>query len=499
VKYLDERRDVAILQVKGWNLPFVEPGNSDSVRVGDRVVVIGNPLGLENTITDGLISGKRDTGEGFTIYQISAPISHGSSGSPVFNRRGEVVGIASYSIEGGQNLNFFIPINYARGNIGSNVQMSIHEYFGRSRENAKRAGLPPERLPDLEAFVVEMHNIIVRIYSSYDNFVMGIDETTAPHSIKFNPSQYRISPTLLLSRENIELALDRIDQILPPDLNSYNLLAEYRMHAMRMKEGIELAMQGLKKYQFSNIPVDWNIESEGEVKVLATIGELARANKAFYQLIRTNKSSIETTVLPIIKLASVQEAETPFIRLVPMHEVGTEFDTGIFWALSRRNIFIVRVQRGSRAAVGGFVTGDEILSEIDGKEIKSIIDLFELLNKKRGETVGLVVMSRGSVVNKYLNMGAKTSKTDKKATARKDNNRTEGLVTAVDSQSRLISIELETSTIQLRIKDELAPLPSVGNTVTIVRKNDPWTFGVYFYLGNELIRLEANSDKILSW
>lgn len=108
----DARRDIALIKVRGWNLPVVRSGDSDLVQVGERVVAIGNPRGLEQTVTDGLISAVRDTGKGYKLFQMSAPISTGSSGGPLFNMAGEAIGIAAAYLEGGQNLNFAIPINY---------------------------------------------------------------------------------------------------------------------------------------------------------------------------------------------------------------------------------------------------------------------------------------------------------------------------------------------------------------------------------------------------
>lgn len=111
----DERRDIAVLQIPGFGLPSLPMGNSDSVRVGAPVVVIGSPLGLENTVTTGIVSGRRQEPEGFQLLQISAPASRGSSGGPVLSLRGDVVGITSSQLQAGQNLNFAVPINYARG------------------------------------------------------------------------------------------------------------------------------------------------------------------------------------------------------------------------------------------------------------------------------------------------------------------------------------------------------------------------------------------------
>lgn len=112
---MDARRDIAILQIAGFDLPFLEMGNSDSVRVGAPVVVIGSPLGLENTVSTGIVSGRRQEPEGYQLLQVSAPASRGSSGGAVLGSHGRVVGMTTSQIDVGQNLNFALPINYARG------------------------------------------------------------------------------------------------------------------------------------------------------------------------------------------------------------------------------------------------------------------------------------------------------------------------------------------------------------------------------------------------
>jgi len=111
----DARRDIAVLQVAGFALPTLPLGNSDSVRIGSSVVLIGSPLGLENTVSTGIVSGRRQEPEGFQLIQITAPASPGSSGGAVLSASGEVIGIVASQQVAGQNLNFAVPINYARG------------------------------------------------------------------------------------------------------------------------------------------------------------------------------------------------------------------------------------------------------------------------------------------------------------------------------------------------------------------------------------------------
>lgn len=106
----DPQTDLALLEIRGNNLPAIDQLYEPEVEVGEKVFVIGNPQGLINTLSPGIISGIRDK-DGVRLYQITAPISGGSSGGPVFNEFGEVICVASASHRGGQNLNFCISID----------------------------------------------------------------------------------------------------------------------------------------------------------------------------------------------------------------------------------------------------------------------------------------------------------------------------------------------------------------------------------------------------
>ena len=106
--------DLALIKIEAKGLPALFMGDSDLVVTGQPIVVLGNPAGFERSTTSGIISAVRKEG-GMSLLQMTAPVSPGSSGSPVFNEYGEVVGVttvASFFMT--QNLNFAVPINYLK-------------------------------------------------------------------------------------------------------------------------------------------------------------------------------------------------------------------------------------------------------------------------------------------------------------------------------------------------------------------------------------------------
>lgn len=113
----DKRTDVAVVKIDATGLPAVKVGDSNRLRVGEWVMAIGSPFGLENTVTAGIVSAKqRDTGDYLPFIQTDVAINPGNSGGPLINMRGEVVGINSqiYSRSGGfMGISFAIPMDEA--------------------------------------------------------------------------------------------------------------------------------------------------------------------------------------------------------------------------------------------------------------------------------------------------------------------------------------------------------------------------------------------------
>lgn len=148
----DPDHDLAILRVQGIQKALSIA--ADLPQVGERVFVIGSPLGLDQTVTEGIVSAIRNVPIMGKVLQISAAISHGSSGSPVINSNGSVIGIATFKLTEGENLNFAIPATFA-------LQMIPQ---GRARETSAPA--PRATATGRDPFIEGMGLIIKQDYAA---------------------------------------------------------------------------------------------------------------------------------------------------------------------------------------------------------------------------------------------------------------------------------------------------------------------------------------------
>jgi S1-C subfamily serine protease len=134
--------DIAILKFEANNVPFLTLATDSHLSPGQKIVVIGNPLGLEGSVSEGIISAIRtDPG----LVQITAPVSPGSSGSPVMTEDGKVMGVATLQSERGQNLNFAIPVQIVNTSLAGIDQKSpVAPLAGSGMGGASSLNLAPE-------------------------------------------------------------------------------------------------------------------------------------------------------------------------------------------------------------------------------------------------------------------------------------------------------------------------------------------------------------------
>lgn len=115
VLYADRKHDLAFIEApKNVELPAIPLGNYEEMKDGDQVVAIGHPYGLNYTATQGVISKVDRIRDGMKFIQIDAAINPGNSGGPLVNNKGEVIGVNSFIIRGGDNLGFALPVSYLR-------------------------------------------------------------------------------------------------------------------------------------------------------------------------------------------------------------------------------------------------------------------------------------------------------------------------------------------------------------------------------------------------
>jgi len=137
----DPVRDIAVLKVSGKNLPVLVLADSDAISVGDHVIAIGSPLGLENSVSDGIISGFREDSRGRNWVQTTAPASHGNSGGPLLTMDEKVAGVITWKSSEGENLNFAVPSKL----IATVLTNSAVRPFGTLSNTEKNSATPSSK------------------------------------------------------------------------------------------------------------------------------------------------------------------------------------------------------------------------------------------------------------------------------------------------------------------------------------------------------------------
>ena len=170
----DEVHDLILLRISAKNLNPLILGDSAKVKVGERVVAIGHPLGLGNTVSDGLVSAVRKINPQLTVLQVSAPISQGSSGGPLFNEAGEVIGISTLIVTQGQNLNFGMPVNQLKRMLRNGRDTPLAAWKPPASKQQRKVpahelslldGCSPERLQEIQAAIADAIKVGAPLYN----------------------------------------------------------------------------------------------------------------------------------------------------------------------------------------------------------------------------------------------------------------------------------------------------------------------------------------------
>jgi serine protease Do len=147
---MNKFQDLALLKIEDEDAPqfrYVPLGSADALSVGERVFAIGSPLGLERTVTEGILSTKTRELQGMLYLQTTAQINPGNSGGPLFNLKGEVIGVTNMKITFGEGLGFAIPVEALKFFLD---HRDAYAYSNDNPSNPYRYLEPPNRTRALE-------------------------------------------------------------------------------------------------------------------------------------------------------------------------------------------------------------------------------------------------------------------------------------------------------------------------------------------------------------
>jgi tetratricopeptide (TPR) repeat protein len=224
---VDEEGDLALLSV---DMPLASATRStelakDLPDEGESIFVIGNPLKLEGSVSDGIVSAVREVPNSYRIIQITAPISHGNSGSPVFNLKGQVLGVVTVKVTNGQNINLAIAAaRVAELKAGKLQPLSELALKGKGdvAESLYRSGLDSLWL------------------GNYDNAV-GYFENAANKNPRRAETWVQVGYCKVKQGKNVEAirAYQQALQIKPTDPEIHNKLGDAYYYSGRLREAIE--------------------------------------------------------------------------------------------------------------------------------------------------------------------------------------------------------------------------------------------------------------------
>jgi S1-C subfamily serine protease len=223
---VDEEGDLALLSV---DMPTAPARSSELATElpdeGETIFVIGNPLKLEGSVSDGIVSAVREVPNSYRIIQITAPISHGNSGSPVFNLRGQVLGVVTVKVTNGQNINLAIAaarVGQLRPGTLRQLSEVTQKPKGDVAEAAYRSGLESLWL------------------GNYDNAV-GYFENAVNKNPKRADAWVKVGYCKVKQGKNQEAIRAYLEalQLKPEDAQIHNKLGDAYYYAGRMREAIE--------------------------------------------------------------------------------------------------------------------------------------------------------------------------------------------------------------------------------------------------------------------
>jgi tetratricopeptide (TPR) repeat protein len=264
--YIDRDNDIAMLKTGGNNLSAIKIRDADTGAAGQKIYMIGSPLGEDKVLFDGTLSRIKDITPERKLLLMTVPVTKGSSGSPVFNETGEVIGIATFFMDGGQPFYFAMPVSQVKSGLllkkvtpldkaeliasedtaeywinlaAAYESLSLYSYASGAYQNAIR--IKPE-----DAIA---HNKLGIVFASLDIYSFAIREHTEAIKLKpdYQEAFYNLGIAYMKS-DKIEKAAETFGEAIrlkPDDAKSYNNLAVAFFKSGKLKEAVEATKQAI--------------------------------------------------------------------------------------------------------------------------------------------------------------------------------------------------------------------------------------------------------------
>ena len=279
VEWADDEVDLASLIVCGTALPATAPYSAAQLKVGERVFAIGSPLGLENSISEGIISGKRPE-NGVILLQTTAAISHGSSGGGLFDVKGRLVGITTFKIKGGENLNFATDAgtidsisDTARNRWEAKALLEMGDALsdaGKYREAIEAFSGAIERDPKNAATYYKRGNV----YRRLDNYRKGIEDVKIAAQLGDKQAQDLFKSLATQWTSYLEVRKATHSYLIPKEIDVVCRIENYWKVSLKLDyankavNGIVAAFTDSSiTWIFPLFPEDFEIDKSGERKI----------------------------------------------------------------------------------------------------------------------------------------------------------------------------------------------------------------------------------------
>lgn len=316
----DQKTDIIKFKIKNTEkhkFHSLKISNEDPKK-GDKVYCVSSPLGLENSLSEGIISAFRNDKKFGKVIQFSAPISPGSSGGAIINENGEAIGVATYTKQHGQNLNFGIHINSKLINSLRNDEFTINNPKFSRNENFVILNLKSEAEPGCVLNAIEFGQNITTVYFTYSNLEMmsygelfGIwrelnkkDEGLTIKNLENNQSFYILSSTIGDRRANSTIvpfaSSIRYKAYFPKITDSLNNISITQSSQLTSDRWTSL---NLKKFKDSKT---FNLDNFKSLYALSMLkdGEFIEAKNRFLDILINDPENIETlNALGVISFA----------------------------------------------------------------------------------------------------------------------------------------------------------------------------------------------------